>query len=277
MIPFPNIDPVLVSIGPVTVRWYGVMFLAAFAGVWFLARCRAAAAVSTWSREDVDELVFQGAIGAILGGRIGWTVLHGLEYELSDPLRILRIWEGGMSLRGGMLGVALALVRFARPRHLAVADVFDFAAPLPCVGMFAVGVANFINGELWGKATDVPWAVVFHGVPRHPAQLYEAFLEGIVLGTVLWVFTSRPRPRMAPSGLFLVGYGAIRFAVEFVRMPEANRDYLSFGWVTEGQLLSLPVILLGGVLMVVAYQRRQPSGNARSWAEADTGRARGAG
>jgi phosphatidylglycerol:prolipoprotein diacylglycerol transferase len=267
MIPYPNIDPVLISLGPVTIRWYGVMFLVAFAGAWYMARHRAAAAISTWSRDDVDELVFQGAIGAIVGGRLGWTLLYGLEYELTDPLRVLRIWDGGMSFHGGMVGVIVALTRFARHRHLSVADVFDFAAPLPAVGLFTVRVANFINGELWGKVTQVPWAVVFHGQPRHPSQLYEAFLEGVVLGGALWLFTSRPRPRLAPTGLFLTGYGTIRFMVEFVRVPDANRGYLLLGWVTEGQLLCIPMILLGVVLLVVAYQRRQPSGNARSWAE----------
>jgi phosphatidylglycerol:prolipoprotein diacylglycerol transferase len=267
MVVFPNIDPVLVSIGPVTVRWYGVMFLVAFVGAWYLARLRAAAATSTWKREDVDELVFQGAIGAIVGGRLGWTLLYGLEYELTDPLRVLRIWEGGMSFHGGMLGVIVALVRFARQRRLNVADVFDFAAPLPAVGMFSVRVANFINGELWGKPTHVPWAVIYRGVPRHPSQLYEAFFEGIVLGSVLWLFTSRPRPRLAPSGLFLAGYGSIRFAIELVRVPDVNRGYLLLGWVTEGQLLCIPMIVLGIVLLGVAYHRRQPSGNARSWAE----------
>ncbi len=152
----------------------------------------------------------------------------GLEYELVDPLRVLRVWQGGMSFHGGLSGAVLALALFARRRGRRMADVFDFAAPLPAIGLFTVRVANFINGELWGKPANVPWAFIVNGVPRHASQLYEAVLEGIVLGTILWVFTARPRPRLAPSGLFLVGYGLIRFAIEFVRLPDDNRGYLLF-------------------------------------------------
>ena len=237
------------------------MFLVAFAGAYWLARHRASRPGSTWNLQDVDNLVFYSAVGTILGGRLGWILLYGLEYELADPLRILRVWEGGMSFHGGLTGVIVALVLFARRNGRRVADVFDFAAPLPAVGLFSVRVANFINGELWGKPTTVPWAFVYNGVPRHASQLYEAILEGIVLGTVLWVFTARPRPRLAPSGLFLLGYGLIRFAIEFVRVPDDNRGYLLFGWVTEGQLLSAPMIIAGVVLLVSAYQRAMPSGN----------------
>jgi phosphatidylglycerol:prolipoprotein diacylglycerol transferase len=261
MLRYPNIDPVLISVGPVAVRWYGLMFLLAFAGAWLLGRCRAARAGSTWRPKDVDDLIFFGALGAILGGRIGWTLLYGFEYELSDPLRVLRIWEGGMSFHGGLTGAILAMVLFAHRRGRLIADVFDFAAPLPGVGLFTVRVANFINGELWGKPTSVPWAVVYQGVPRHPSQLYEATLEGVVLGVVLWVFTSRPRPRLVPSGLFLLGYGFIRFSLEFVRVPDANRGYLLWEWVTEGQLLCLPMIVIGVLLLWIGYRRGEPSGN----------------
>jgi phosphatidylglycerol:prolipoprotein diacylglycerol transferase len=261
MLRYPNIDPVLISVGPVAVRWYGLMFLLAFAGAWLLGRRRAARVGSTWRPKDVDDLIFFGALGAILGGRIGWTLLYGFEYELSDPLRVLRIWEGGMSFHGGLTGAILALVLFAHRRGRLIADVFDFAAPLPGVGLFTVRVANFINGELWGKPTSVPWAVVYQGVPRHPSQLYEATLEGIVLGVALWVFTSRPRPRLVPSGLFLLGYGCIRFLLEFVRVPDANRGYLLWEWVTEGQLLCLPMVIIGVLLLWIGYRRGEPSGN----------------
>jgi phosphatidylglycerol:prolipoprotein diacylglycerol transferase len=262
MLTYPHIDPVLIAIGPVAIRWYGVMFVVAFAGAYWLGRIRAAQSGSTWTVRDIDNLVFYGAVGAIVGGRLGWVLFYGLEYELHDPLRAMRVWEGGMSFHGGLTGAIVALVLFARRNGRRVADVFDFAAPLPAVGLFSVRVANFINGELWGKPTDVPWAFLYNGVPRHASQLYEASLEGLVLGTILWVFTARPRPRLAPSGAFLLGYGLIRFAIEFVRVPDDNRGYLLFGWVTEGQLLSLPMIIAGIVLLIIAYQRAAPSGNA---------------
>ena len=258
---YPHINPILISIGPVAIRWYGAMFLVAFAGAYWLARLRASRPGSTWTLQDVDDLIFYGAVGAILGGRLGWILFYGLEYELADPLRILRVWEGGMSFHGGLTGVIVALGLFARRKGRRVADVFDFSAPLPAVGLFSVRVANFINGELWGKPTTVPWAFVYNGVPRHPSQLYEAILEGIVLGSLLWVFTARARPRLAPSGLFLLGYGLIRFAIEFVRLPDDNRGYLLFGWVTEGQLLSAPMIIAGAALLLIAYRRAAPSGN----------------
>jgi phosphatidylglycerol:prolipoprotein diacylglycerol transferase len=261
MVPYPHINPVLISAGPLTVRWYGVMFIVAFAGAWWLARQRAAREGSTWKPNDVDDLIFFGAVGAILGGRLGWVLLYGFEYELSDPLRALRIWEGGMSFHGGLIGALSAFVLFAYRRGRRVADVFDFAAPLPGIGLFTVRVANFINGELWGKPTSLPWGVLYQGIARHPSQLYEAMLEGIALGTLLWVFTSRSRPRLVPSGLFLLGYGVIRFSLEFVRVPDANRGYLLLGWVTEGQLLCLPMIVTGVVLLCVGYRRREASGN----------------
>jgi len=200
MLAYPHIDPVLIAIGPVAVRWYGVMFLVALGGAYGLARRRAARPGSTWTPGDVDDLVFHGAVGAILGGRLGWVLFYGLEYEVTDPLRVLRVWEGGMSFHGGLIGVVVALVLFAYRKGRRVGDVFDFAAPLPAVGLFSVRVANFINGELWGKPTQVPWAFVYQGVPRHASQLYEATLEGIVLGTAVWVFTARP-PRVWPDTL----------------------------------------------------------------------------
>jgi phosphatidylglycerol---prolipoprotein diacylglyceryl transferase len=264
MVPYPHINPVLISVGPVAVRWYGLMYVVAFAGAWFLGRRRAARAGSTWKSNDVDDLIFFGAVGAVLGGRIGWALFYGFEDELSDPLRVLRIWEGGMSFHGGLTGAILAMVLFARQQGRSIADVFDFSAALPGVGLFFVRVANFINGELWGKPTSVPWAVVYEGVPRHPSQLYEATLEGLVLGTALWVFTARPRPRLVPSGLFLLGYGVIRFALEFVRVPDANRGYLLWGWVTEGQLLCLPMVVIGVILLWIGYQRGVRSGNVRT-------------
>ena len=261
MFTYPDIDPIALSIGPLHVRWYGLMYLVGFLGAWWLARRRAARPGSTWKPTDVDDLIFFCAVGVILGGRLGWMLFYGTEGILSDPLSALRIWEGGMSFHGGLIGVLVALAMFANQRGRLVADVFDFAAPLPAIGFGAGRIGNFINGELWGKPTDVPWAFIVNGVPRHASQLYEAFLEGLVLFAVIWWYTLKPRPRWAPSGLFLVCYGLFRFAVEFVRVPDANRGYLLFGWVTMGQILSLPMIAAGLWMLAVAYRRGQPSGN----------------
>ncbi|MCM2311921.1 MAG: prolipoprotein diacylglyceryl transferase [Steroidobacteraceae bacterium] len=263
MFVYPHPDPVALSLGPLSVRWYGLMYLVGFLTAWWLARRRAAQPRSTWTPTEVDDLIFYSALGVILGGRLGWMLFYGTERIVSDPLSLLRIWEGGMSFHGGLVGVLVALALFANRRGRQLADVFDFAAPLPAIGFGAGRLGNFINGELWGKPTDVPWAVVVDGVPLHASQLYEAVLEGLVLFVILWWFTAKPRPRWAPSGLFLACYGVFRFAVEFVRVPDANRGYLLFDWVTMGQILSLPMIVAGLWMIAVAYRRQQPSGNYR--------------
>lgn len=263
MLAYPQLDPVAFSIGPLHVRWYGLMYLLGFLAAWWLARRRAADPNSTWKPTDVDDLIFYSAVGVILGGRLGWMLFYGTERILADPLGVLRIWEGGMSFHGGLIGVLVALGLFASRRSRSIGDVFDFTAPLPAIGFGAGRIGNFINGELWGKPTDVPWAFLVDGVPRHASQLYEALLEGLVLFVILWWFTSSPRPRWAPSGLFLVCYGVFRFAVEFVRVPDENRGYLFLGWVTMGQLLSLPMILVGLWMLAYAYRSNTPSGNFR--------------
>jgi phosphatidylglycerol:prolipoprotein diacylglycerol transferase len=261
MFVYSHPDPIALSLGPLHVRWYGLMYLLGFLAGWFLARRRAVQPGSTWTPTAVDDLIFFCAVGVIAGGRLGWMLFYGTERILAEPLSVFRIWEGGMSFHGGLAGVIIALALFARSRSRRAADVLDFAAPLPAIGIGAGRIGNFINGELWGKPTDVPWAVVVDGVPLHPSQLYEATLEGVVLFLILWWFTSRPRFRWAPSGLFLVCYGVFRFAVEFVRVPDENRGYLILDWVTMGQLLSLPMIIAGLVLLGVAYARAEPSGN----------------
>jgi phosphatidylglycerol:prolipoprotein diacylglycerol transferase len=270
MIRHPNIDPVLVSLGPVAVHWYGAMFLVAFAVIWGLARLRAASAESTWTGESVDQLVFWCAIGAIVVGRLGWLLLHGLKDEARDPLLVLRIWEGGMSFHGGALGVFLALLRFARHRYLRSADVLDFVAPLVPVALLAVLAAQLGRGELWGMPGRIPGLVIRHGLPRYPGELYEAALEGLLLGGVLWLFTQWRRPRLAPTALLLIGYGLCRFVVELARLPDVPASSRLLGWLTDGQLLALPAIAVGLLLMAVAYQRRQPSGNARPWPQSAT-------
>lgn len=285
MIHYPAIDPIIVTLGPLALRWYGLTYVIAFGFAWWLGRRRAALPGSTWKPEDVDDMIFYGALGAIAGGRLGWVLFYGLERLADDPLMPLRIWEGGMSFHGGLLGVLAAEAMFARRQQRRIADVFDFIAPLPGLGILAVRIANFINGELWGKPTDVPWGFIVDPFKLHPtqqaealrlcarfevdpcvlhvhaSQLYEGLLEGLATFIVLWIFTLKPRPRLAPAGLFLICYGLFRFTVEFVRVPDENRGYLLFGWVTMGQILSLPMLVGGIVLMAIAYRRNQPSGN----------------
>lgn len=265
MLQYPGFDPVALEIGPLKVRWYGITYLIAFAAAWWLARRRAALPGSTWKPVDVDDFLFFAMLGVILGGRIGYTLFYGIEFWLADPLYLLRIWEGGMSFHGGLIGVLVALAIFARRRGREIMDVFDFAAALPGLGIFAVRVGNFVNGELWGRPGDVPWAFVVDGVARHPTQLYEALLEGALLALVLWWFTSTSRPRYAASGLFLLMYASGRLLVEFWRLPDAHIGYLAGGWLTMGHLLTLPMWIAGVVLLWWAYRRREPSGNlARS-------------
>ncbi|MFZ9872684.1 MAG: prolipoprotein diacylglyceryl transferase [Steroidobacteraceae bacterium] len=261
MLVYPGFDPVALELGPLKVRWYGLTYLIAFAVAWWLARRRAAQPGSTWKVVDVDDFLFFAMLGVILGGRIGYTLFYGMEFWLEDPLYLLRVWEGGMSFHGGLIGVLVALALFARRRGRDIADVFDFAAALPGIGILAVRVGNFINGELWGRPGEVPWAMLVDGVARHPTQLYEALLEGALLAAVLWWFTSKPRPQWAPSGLFLIMYASGRLIVEFWRLPDAHIGYLAGGWLTMGHVLTLPMLLAGIALMWIAYRRNVPSGN----------------
>ncbi|MBS0365044.1 MAG: prolipoprotein diacylglyceryl transferase [Proteobacteria bacterium] len=264
MLTYPGFNPIAFELGPIKVHWYGIMYLMGFAAAWWLARRRAAQPSSTWKPNDVDDLIFYTMLGVILGGRIGYVLFYGLTFWAHDPWYPLKIWEGGMAFHGGLLGVVVAMTLFARSRRRSVADVYDFTAPLPALGLFFGRLGNFINGELWGKVTTVPWGFKVNGEVRHASQLYEAALEGLLLFAVLWWFTSRPRPRLAPSGLFLVIYGSARFLVEFVRVPDEHIGYLAGGWLTEGQVLSAPMILAGVALLAWAYRRRVPSGNYRA-------------
>jgi phosphatidylglycerol---prolipoprotein diacylglyceryl transferase len=271
MIPYPHIDPIALEVGPfhlfgrelgpIEVHWYGIMYLVGFAAGWWLGRYRASRRGSTWSPVDVDDFVFFAMLGVILGGRIGYVLFYGLTFWKADPWYPIKIWDGGMSFHGGLVGVMVAVSIFALRRGRSIGDVLDFAAPLPAVGLFAGRIGNFINGELWGKATTLPWGFDVNGVVRQPSQLYEAALEGVVLFIVMWLYTSRPRPRLAPSGLFLLIYGVSRFLVEFVRMPDPQLGYLWDGWLTMGQVLSMPMFLIGAALIYFAYHRRVPSGN----------------
>jgi phosphatidylglycerol:prolipoprotein diacylglycerol transferase len=263
MLEYPRIDPIAIQIGPVAIHWYGLMYLIGFVAAWWLLRLRSRRHALDWTHGQIDDLIFYGALGTIVGGRLGYLLFYKPGEWLADPLLLLRVWEGGMAFHGGLLGVILALWIFGRRHGRHPIDVLDFVAPVVPIGLGAGRIGNFINGELWGRVSDVPWAMVFPGAgpqPRHPSQLYEFALEGVVLFAVLWWFSARPRPRMAVSGLFLLLYGSFRFLVEFVRMPDAHLGTIALGWMTMGQLLSLPMIAGGLALLVAAYRLRTPAG-----------------
>ncbi|MEM7250558.1 MAG: prolipoprotein diacylglyceryl transferase [Pseudomonadota bacterium] len=258
MLEYPDIDKVAVAIGPIKVHWYGIMYLVGFLAGWWLGRHRAER--HGWTKADVDDLVFYVVIGVLLGGRLGYAVFYDFASYLHDPLAIFRIWSGGMSFHGGLIGVLLAVWLFAYRRGKTFFQATDFLAPLCPIGLGAGRIGNFINGELWGKQTDGPWGMVFPfpgagELARHPSQLYQAFLEGLVLFAILWIYSRKPRPTMAVSGLFLIGYGVFRFLVEFVREPDQHLGYLALGWLTMGQVLTVPMIAAGVVLMVLAARR----------------------
>lgn len=260
MLIHPDFDPVAFSLGPLHVRWYGLMYLLGFLAGWALGRYRANRPNSGWTAAQVDDLVFYIALGVILGGRIGYVLFYGFGNFLRDPLALFRVWEGGMSFHGGFLGVLLAMALFARKHHKGFWPTMDFVAPLIPPGLFFGRIGNFINGELWGRVTDAPWGMVFRqtgdGLPRHPSQLYQAALEGVALFLIVWLFSAKPRPTMAVSGVFALSYGVFRFLVEFVRQPDPQLGYLAFGWLTMGQLLSLPLIVVGVILLTLAYRRK---------------------
>lgn len=258
MLTYPEIDPVAIQLGPLKVHWYGLMYLIGFASAWWLGRRRARQPDWNWKADRVDDLIFYGALGLVLGARIGYILFYNFAAFLDNPLMIFRVWEGGMSFHGGVLGVLVAFWLFARREGLGLFQVVDFIVPFAPLGLLAGRIGNFINGELWGRVTDAPWGMVFPSggpLPRHPSMLYEAFLEGIVLFAILMWFSRKPRPGMSVTGLFGVGYGCFRFLVEFVRQPDAHLGYIAFGWLTMGQILSLPLIATGGILLWLAYRR----------------------
>jgi phosphatidylglycerol:prolipoprotein diacylglycerol transferase len=259
MLTYPDIDPVAFAIGPLTVHWYGIMYIVAFGGAWALASYRGKRSEPPWSSEQVSDLVFYGALGAVLGGRFGSVIFYNFDRFLADPLWLLRVWEGGMSFHGGFLGVLLAMYLYSRSIKRDFWSTMDFIAPMVPFGLGAGRIGNFIGGELWGRPTEMPWGMVFPHVDslaRHPSQLYQALLEGLVLFTIVWLFSARPRPRLAVSGLFALCYGSFRFLVEFFRQPDEQLGFIAFNWLTMGQLLSLPMIIAGAVFLGLAYNNQ---------------------
>ena len=260
MLTYPHIDPVALDLGFIQIRWYGISYVVGILLAWWLMKVRARQAFRDFSQPQVADLVFYAMLGIIIGGRLGSVLFYNFDYYLQRPWEIVYLQQGGMSFHGGLLGVMVAVWVYARKQHKSFFSVTDFIAPVVPVGLFTGRIANFINGELWGAPSTLPWAMVFPDpaagdLPRHPSQLYEALLEGVLLFVILWWFSTKPRPTAAVSGLFLAAYGVFRFLVEFVREPDSHIGYLAFGWVTMGQVLSLPMIVFGLLFIVMAYRK----------------------
>jgi phosphatidylglycerol:prolipoprotein diacylglycerol transferase len=252
MLTYPEIDPVIFSIGFLKIRWYGLMYVVGFLFAWWLARRRSSRADSPVTGEQVDDLIFYGMLGVIIGGRLGYALVYGTEQLFSDPLYLFKITEGGMSFHGGLAGVLIALWLYGKKLGHTMWRMTDFVAPIVPLGLGFGRIGNFINGELWGKPTDVPWGFMINGQVLHPSQLYESVLEGFALFAILWWYSAKPRPYMAVSGMFLALYGLFRFYVEFYRVPDAHLGYLSLGWVTMGQILSVPMIVAGVIMLALS-------------------------
>lgn len=257
MLTHPNFDPVALQLGPLAVHWYGLMYVCGFLGVYLLWLYRIKTypqyAESNWDADKISDLIFYGALGAVIGGRLGYVLFYKPAYYLANPLEVVLVNQGGMSFHGGLLGVIVALYWFSKKINLSFMQVADFVAPVAPLGLFFGRMGNFINQELWGKTTDLPWGMVFTNggpLPRHPSMLYEALLEGLLLLILLWWLARKPRSMGVLSGLFLIGYALARMAVEFVRIPDTHLNYLLFDWVTMGHLLSLPMLLLGAFLVL---------------------------
>lgn len=268
MLTYPEIDSIAFSVGSLKVHWYGLMYLFGFIAAWIYGVQRSKREDLDWTRRQVEDVIFYGALGVILGGRLGYTLFYGWDVFIGNPLSIFYIWKGGMSFHGGMLGVFLAMLVYARRNGRRFFDVTDFIAPWVPIGLGAGRIGNFINGELVGRVAspELPWAMVFPYIdqqPRHPSQLYQAFTEGVLLFLILWLYSSKPRPRMAVSGVFLIGYGCFRFTTEFFRTPDAHLGFVAFDWLTMGQLLSLPMIFLGILLYWLALKNAGATNQGR--------------
>jgi phosphatidylglycerol:prolipoprotein diacylglycerol transferase len=259
MLVYPQFNPVALQIGPLAIHWYGLMYMAGFLTFLWLGRRRIAMFnLKQYNNKLLDDLLFYGVLGVILGGRLGEVLFYNPGYYFSHPLKIFAVWEGGMSFHGGFLGVIVAMALFAWQQKLRWLELMDFIAPLVPPGLAFGRLGNFINGELWGRPTDLPWGMVFPRVdslPRHPSQLYEFALEGVLLFALLWIYARKPRPVGAVSGLFLIGYGSFRFIAEFTRNPDDGIFGLMTFGISMGQWLSLPMVIAGVLMMVWSIRR----------------------
>jgi len=248
MLTYPNIDSLAFSIGPLKVHWYGLMYLFGFIGAWIYGVQRSRREDLDWTRKQVEDVIFFGALGVILGGRLGYTLFYGWDIFINDPLSIFYIWKGGMSFHGGVIGVLLGGLWFSWRQKVSFLSTADMIAASSVFGLFLGRIANFINGELWGRPTDLPWAMVFpqagDALARHPSQLYQFAGEGLLLFLILWRYSAGPRQPGQVSGMFLVGYGVLRFLAEFARQPDVFLGTIAMG-LTMGQLLCLPMVAFG--------------------------------
>ncbi|SHI23758.1 prolipoprotein diacylglyceryl transferase [Pollutimonas bauzanensis] len=261
MLHYPQIDPIALQIGPVAIHWYGLMYLIGFALVWLLGRWRINHGETDLTLRDLEDIIFYSVLGVIAGGRLGYVLFYKPAEYLAHPLEIFYLWQGGMSFHGGLIGVIVVLLIFAHKRKRTLLEIGDFVAPLIPLGLAAGRLGNFINGELWGRPTTLPWGMVFpqteDGIARHPSQLYEMGLEGFALFALVWLFARKPRPTGQVSAVFLMGYGVFRFLVEFTREPDYYLGLLA-GGLSMGQLLSLPMVLAGAVIFVWCAKRSNP-------------------
>lgn len=261
MLQYPAINPVALQLGPISIHWYGLMYLIGFALVWILGRKRIQRGQTDLNLKDLEDIIFYCVLGVIVGGRLGYVLFYKPSQYLANPLEIFYLWEGGMAFHGGLIGVVVVLLLYARKRQKPLLELGDFIAPLIPLGLGAGRVGNFINGELWGRATHLPWGMVFpqtgDGIARHPSQLYEMALEGLVLFALLWWFARKPRPMGQISAVFLMGYGTFRFLVEFTREPDYFLGLLA-GGLSMGQLLSLPMVIVGIIIFVWAAKKSNP-------------------
>ena len=258
MLHYPEFSPDVFSLGPFAVRWYGLMYVLGFLSAWLLGR-RRVKRTAVFTKSQFDEILTYGILGVVLGGRLGYVLFYQPAFFLDNPVEIFKVWHGGMSFHGGLIGVILAQWLTGRRYGKSFFQTIDFMAPLVPPGLFFGRLGNFINAELWGKVTDAPLGMVFPGagpLPRHPSQLYEAALEGLALFAIVWIYSAKPRPTMAVSGVFALGYGIFRCCAEFFRQPDAHLGYLAFGFVTMGMILCLPMILLGVFLIWRAYSKK---------------------
>ncbi len=253
---YPEMDPVAISVGPVSIHWYAVTYLVGIALAWWLLTARSKSPHIGFNDKQLSDIAFYAVLGVLLGGRLGYVLFYGWANLLADPLSALRIWQGGMSFHGGLLGVLVAVAIYSRRYGRGFFEITDFIAPAIPLGLGCGRIGNFVNGELPGRVAEVPWAVIYPGelLARHPSSLYQALLEGPVLFALLWFFSRKAKPPMTVSGMFLLGYGSLRIFSESFREPDSHLGFILLGQVTAGQLLSLPMALLGVVLLVYGYR-----------------------
>jgi phosphatidylglycerol---prolipoprotein diacylglyceryl transferase len=259
MLAYPHIEAIALQIGPIKIYWYGLMYIFGFALAWMLAKLRAKKLNYNWNNDIISDFIFYAAMGVVLGGRIGYVLFYEFDSLLYDPWIIFKVWLGGMSFHGGLIGLIVSLFFFSHKVKLSFLSMLDFVSPLAPLGIALGRIGNFINAELLGRVTTMPWGMIFPNggpLPRHPSQLYEAFVEGILLFIIVWFYSAKPKSPGKVSALFLLIYGIGRFGCEFFRQPDPQIGFVAFGWLTLGQLLSLPMIIVGAGMLIFLRNRQ---------------------